>query len=415
MRNITVIEHSAEYDSCYSFVDESESLEQSGIKGMRWGLRRWQNKDGSLTPAGRIHYGVGTRSNSEVIDRVARDSATNYKRVKNLLIGSLFFGIPGAAVGSLLTKSHGEGYERLVEEYKNSPEFKNLERSLEDTNHVPVSELQNDIQNAKNSLKTAANNAKNTVSEVSNNAKNSIKKADEDLTNKNEGYKEAKNELKNLADDIKNSSALQDLKNKANDVKNSDKFQNMKNTVTEVAGNAKNSIKKTAEENGLIGGNKTEADKLLDDFFKNNENQRQEMRELYKMDPFTINDIPKSYNETLKSFGLSKDDVRLSDEGLIMRKDGKPFEYEYTDLQGKVHKEKAAMLDGLPEAWNERYKASNLDKNQKPMTKDTKNRLDKYVAERQRQANRAKSLQKQGYTKKLGIPEGTVSSYLYSD
>ena len=30
-----------------------------GMKGMRWGERQWQNKDGSLTPAGRIHYGVG--------------------------------------------------------------------------------------------------------------------------------------------------------------------------------------------------------------------------------------------------------------------------------------------------------------------------------------------------------------------
>lgn len=30
-----------------------------GVKGQRWGERQWQNKDGSLTPAGRIHYGIG--------------------------------------------------------------------------------------------------------------------------------------------------------------------------------------------------------------------------------------------------------------------------------------------------------------------------------------------------------------------
>ena len=34
-------------------------LEHSGVKGMRWGVRRYQNHDGSLTPAGRAHYGVG--------------------------------------------------------------------------------------------------------------------------------------------------------------------------------------------------------------------------------------------------------------------------------------------------------------------------------------------------------------------
>ena len=32
-----------------------------GTKGQKWGLRRYQNKDGSLTPAGKEHYGVGKR------------------------------------------------------------------------------------------------------------------------------------------------------------------------------------------------------------------------------------------------------------------------------------------------------------------------------------------------------------------
>lgn len=34
-------------------------LAHHGIKGMRWGIRQWQNPDGSLTPAGRIRYGAG--------------------------------------------------------------------------------------------------------------------------------------------------------------------------------------------------------------------------------------------------------------------------------------------------------------------------------------------------------------------
>ena len=35
---------------------ENNSLSHWGIKGMKWGKRRYQNKDGSLTPAGKKRY-----------------------------------------------------------------------------------------------------------------------------------------------------------------------------------------------------------------------------------------------------------------------------------------------------------------------------------------------------------------------
>lgn len=35
---------------------ENNTLQHWGIKGMRWGLRRYQNADGSLTPAGKKRY-----------------------------------------------------------------------------------------------------------------------------------------------------------------------------------------------------------------------------------------------------------------------------------------------------------------------------------------------------------------------
>ena len=36
-----------------------DELQHHGIVGQKWGERRWQNEDGSWTPAGRLKYGKG--------------------------------------------------------------------------------------------------------------------------------------------------------------------------------------------------------------------------------------------------------------------------------------------------------------------------------------------------------------------
>ena len=40
----------------YYVTYKSEDILHYGILGMRWGVRRFQNEDGSLTPAGRKRY-----------------------------------------------------------------------------------------------------------------------------------------------------------------------------------------------------------------------------------------------------------------------------------------------------------------------------------------------------------------------
>lgn len=55
---------------------DGTELYHYGVKGQRWGERRYQNEDGSLTDEGRQHYGVGERRQE------IRDARANVKRAR---------------------------------------------------------------------------------------------------------------------------------------------------------------------------------------------------------------------------------------------------------------------------------------------------------------------------------------------
>ena len=61
----------------YAVTRSPEYLEQHGILGMKWGIRRFQNPDGSLTEEGRRRYG----------DILTKDQMNNYIRSYNLRTG----------------------------------------------------------------------------------------------------------------------------------------------------------------------------------------------------------------------------------------------------------------------------------------------------------------------------------------
>ena len=66
----------------------TNELQHHGIKGQKWGIRRFQNKDGSLTPAGRRRYdddegprqSTGKSSSSNL--KVGKSSGSTTKETK---------------------------------------------------------------------------------------------------------------------------------------------------------------------------------------------------------------------------------------------------------------------------------------------------------------------------------------------
>lgn len=68
----------------------STELYHFGIKGMRWGVRRYQNKDGSLTKAGEKRYSDKSPYEVRTVDgdvfRVSRGSNRNYNSKKSKVV-----------------------------------------------------------------------------------------------------------------------------------------------------------------------------------------------------------------------------------------------------------------------------------------------------------------------------------------
>lgn len=62
---------------------ETDVLVHHGIKGMKWYQRRYQNKDGSLTPQGKIRYGKNTSPTRKSGKELLKENTADMKKTWN--------------------------------------------------------------------------------------------------------------------------------------------------------------------------------------------------------------------------------------------------------------------------------------------------------------------------------------------
>lgn len=81
-------------DLNYETYDTDDDLQHHGVKGQKWGVRRYQNKDGSLTSLGRIHLNA--------LQKALTDKGVDVDEVKRKIrIGAHLAGGALAVVGTV--------------------------------------------------------------------------------------------------------------------------------------------------------------------------------------------------------------------------------------------------------------------------------------------------------------------------
>lgn len=78
----------------------TDELYHWGVKGQKWGVRRYQNKDGTLTPAGKKRYDDGSNDASDKTAKKTMSPETKKKIKTAVGIGAAVVGTALAAYGA---------------------------------------------------------------------------------------------------------------------------------------------------------------------------------------------------------------------------------------------------------------------------------------------------------------------------
>lgn len=99
-------------------MDQEEYLAHHGVIGQKWGVRRYQNYDGSLTALGRKHRGLGENS-SKAVKTI--EKAIKKRRAEKRAIREEARKASRARAVELETERQAQQHQKLKEEIRRNP------------------------------------------------------------------------------------------------------------------------------------------------------------------------------------------------------------------------------------------------------------------------------------------------------
>lgn len=134
---------------------ESDMLQHYGVPGQKWGLRRYQNEDGSLTEEGKRHYGYYDRGDgTKDMKRLKKDAANDAKEYAR---AKAYY---GEGAGNRRKQIRNKISERMKD-----PDYKaEFDRQMSNQNmaeHQKKANRERKVQDTKNSVAKVGRGVKN--------------------------------------------------------------------------------------------------------------------------------------------------------------------------------------------------------------------------------------------------------------